>query len=282
MTLTRKVKKRITSIITYVLLVMASIYSLFPIFWALSTALKPADEVRSATPSLFTANPTLENFTSIIFETQFPRYFLNSVLVSLSSVLLSLFIGIFAAYALSRLNKAPGIKTLGLGMLMAQMVPVVLLLIPLYRIMMNLGLLNTYAGLIIAYTVFAVPIITWMLKGFFDTIPVEIEESAMLDGCSKFYLVIRIMLPLSVPAIVSAGVYALVHAWSEFVLTFTFISDDSMRTLSTGVFNFMGIWTVDWGRLMAAAVLIIIPVAIVFAFIQKYLVSGLTAGSTKG
>ncbi|WP_228552294.1 carbohydrate ABC transporter permease [Gracilibacillus salitolerans] len=282
MHLSRKNKKRILSIVTYFFLLIASIYSLFPIFWAFLTAIKPADEVRSSTPTLFTANPTFENFRSVLFETQFPRYFLNSVIVSVGSVLLSIFIGVLAAYALSRLSKSPGVKTLGVGMLLAQMVPVVLLMIPLYRIMMNMGLLDSYTGLIISYTVFAVPIITWMLKGFFDTIPIEIEESAMLDGCNKFYLIIRIMLPLSVPAIVSAGIYALVHAWSEFVLTFTFVSDDSMRTLSTGVFNFMGLWIVDWGRLMAAAILIIIPIAIVFTFIQKYLVSGLTAGSTKG
>ncbi|WP_058308601.1 carbohydrate ABC transporter permease [Gracilibacillus massiliensis] len=282
MKLTRKTKRKLLNVVTYFFLIIASIYSLFPILWAFLTAIKPADEVRSANPSLLTSNPTFENFRSVLFETQFPRYFLNSVIVSFGSVLLSIFIGVLAAYALSRLSKAPGVKALGVGMLLAQMVPVVLLMIPLYRIMMNMGLLDSYLGLIISYTVFAVPIITWMLKGFFDTIPVEIEESAMLDGCSKFYLVIRIMLPLSVPAIVSAGIYALVHAWSEFVLTFTFVSDDSMRTLSTGVFNFMGLWIVDWGRLMAAAILIIIPIAIVFTFIQKYLVSGLTAGSTKG
>ncbi|MDC3418538.1 carbohydrate ABC transporter permease [Aquibacillus salsiterrae] len=278
----RKTKKTILNTITYILLITFSIYSLFPIVWAFLTAIKPKDEVMSSTPKLFTSSPTLENFRSVIFETQFPTYFLNSVIVSFGSVLLSIAIGVLAAYTLSRLNKAPGVKMLGLGMLFAQMVPVVLLMIPLYRIMMNMSLLDSYLGLIISYTVFAVPIITWMLKGFFDTIPIEIEESAMLDGCNKFILIVRIMIPLSVPAIVSAGIYALVHAWSEFVLTFTFVSDDTMRTLSTGVFNFMGLWIVDWGRLMAAAVLIVVPIAIVFTFIQKYLVSGLTAGSTKG
>ncbi|WP_368901292.1 carbohydrate ABC transporter permease [Oceanobacillus oncorhynchi] len=278
----KKIKKRLLNTVTYVLLLIASIYSLFPILWAFLTAIKPGDEVRSANPTFFTSNPTFENFRSVLFETQFPKYFLNSVIVSAGSVFLSIIIGVLGAYTLSRLSKAPGTKIFGMSMLLAQMIPVVLLMIPLYRTMMNLGLLDSYLGLIISYTVFAVPIITWMLKGFFDTIPVEIEEAAMIDGCSRIYIIIRIMLPLSVPAIISAGIYALVHAWSEFVLTFTFVSEDSMRTLSTGVFNFMGLWIVDWGRLMAAAILIIIPIAIVFIFIQKYLVSGLTAGSTKG
>ncbi|WP_205410329.1 carbohydrate ABC transporter permease [Gracilibacillus timonensis] len=282
MRFSRKTKKKLLNIVTYFLLVIAGIYSLFPIFWAFLTAIKPANEVRSPEPTLFTANPTFENFRSVLFDTQFPTYFMNSLIVSVGSVLLSIVIGVLGAYTLSRLSKAPGVKAFGVGMLLAQMIPVVLLMIPLYRTMMNLGLLDSYLGLIISYTVFAVPIITWMLKGFFDTIPVEIEEAAMLDGCSKIYIIIRIMLPLSVPAIISAGIYALVHAWSEFVLTFTFVSDDSMRTLSTGVFNFMGLWIVDWGRLMASAVLIVIPIAIVFVFIQKYLISGLTAGSTKG
>ncbi|MFD1387335.1 carbohydrate ABC transporter permease [Oceanobacillus oncorhynchi subsp. oncorhynchi] len=282
MLFSKKLKKRILNTVTYILLLIASIYSLFPILWAFLTAIKPGDEVRSANPAFFTSNPTFENFRSVIFETQFPKYFLNSVIVSAGSVFLSIIIGVLGAYTLSRLSKAPGTKIFGVSMLLAQMIPVVLLMIPLYRTMMNLGLLDSYLGLIISYTVFAVPIITWMLKGFFDTIPVEIEEAAMIDGCSRIYIIIRIMLPLSVPAIISAGIYALVHAWSEFVLTFTFVSEDSMRTLSTGVFNFMGLWIVDWGRLMAAAILIIIPIAIVFIFIQKYLVSGLTAGSTKG
>lgn len=279
---TRASKKKFASAVTYVLLLFACIYTLFPILWALSTSLKPESEVRTAEPSFFTASPTLKHFEFVLFNSQFPRYFFNSVVVSVSTILLSLLVAVFAAYALSRLSKTPGIKTMGTGMLIAQMVPVVLLIIPLYKFMMQAGLLNTYISLIVTYTVFAVPVITWMLKGFFDTIPVEIEESAMMDGCSRFYIVFRIILPLSVPAIVSAGLFALILAWSEFVLTFTFISEDSMRTLSTGVFNFMGLWTVSWGRLMAAAVLIVAPIAIVFSFTQKYLVSGLTAGSTKG
>jgi ABC-type glycerol-3-phosphate transport system permease component len=278
----RTSRRRIVSAITYVLLILTSIYSLFPIIWAFCTSIKPDAEVRTAHPTFFTAHPTLENYKFILFNSSFIRYFFNSVIVSVSTVISSIFIGVFAAYALSRLTKTPGVKAFGNSMLAAQMVPVVLLIIPLYQFMMKLGLLNTYASLIITYTVFAVPVITWMLKGFFDTIPYEIEESAEMDGCNRFMIVFRIVLPLSIPAIVSAGVYALILAWSEFVLTFTFINQDSMRTLSTGVFNFMGLWTVDWGRLMAAAILIVLPIAIVFSFTQKYLISGLTAGSTKG
>lgn len=275
-------RRRIQHTLTYIGLTAASIYALFPLAWALSTALKPQDEVRTAHPSFFTTHPTLEHFRFVITDTSFPTYFLNSVIISVATVLVSLFVGIFAAYAISRLDRAPGIKTIGIAMLIGQMVPVVLLLMPLYQLMQSSGLLNTYISLVMTYTVFAIPIITWMMKGFFDTVPIEIEESARMDGCNRVYIVLRIIIPLSIPAIMASAIYALILAWSEFVLTFTLVSENSMRTLSTGVFNFMGLWTVDWGRLMAAAVLIVLPVACVFGFTQKYLVSGLTAGSTKG
>lgn len=275
-------QRRIQHAVTYIGLIVASIYALFPLAWALATALKPTNEVRTGDPTFFTANPTLEHFKAVIFDTLFPTYFLNSVIVSLATVFVSLCVGVFAAYAISRLKRAPGITTIGVAMLIGQMVPIVLLIMPLYQFMQSSGLLNTYISLIMTYTVFAIPIITWMMKGYFDTVPVEIEESARMDGCSRLYIVLRIILPLSKPAIMAAGIYALILAWSEFVLAFTLISESDMRTVSTGVFSFMGLWTVNWGRLMASAVLIVVPVAIVFGFTQKYLISGLTAGSTKG
>ncbi|MFC0266534.1 carbohydrate ABC transporter permease [Kushneria aurantia] len=276
---TRASRRRMRHLLTYAGLLVASVYALFPLAWALATALKPSGEILSDTPTFFTAHPTLAHFREVLFETAFPTYFVNSVIVSLATVVVSLAVGIFAAYAISRLDRTPGIRAIGVAMLVGQMVPVVLLIMPLYQFMQATGLLNTYIALIMTYTVFAIPIITWMMKGFFDTVPIEIEEAARLDGCSRLYIVLRIILPLSTPAIMAAAIYALILAWSEFVLAFTLISDDSMRTLSTGVFSFMGLWTVNWGSLMSAAVLIVLPVAVVFGFTQKYLVSGLTAGS---
>ncbi|MBP1931354.1 ABC-type glycerol-3-phosphate transport system permease component [Ammoniphilus resinae] len=227
-------------------------------------------------------NPTVEHYQSVLIESEFGTYLKNSAYVSTMTTLISMFIALLAAYTLSRMSKTPGIRAIGIGMLIAQMTPVVMLIIPLYVFMMKANLLDTYASMIITYTTFTIPVVTWMLKSFFDSIPIDMEESAFIDGCTRFGVIFRIILPISLPALVATGLYAFVHAWSEFVLGYTFISDDSLRTLTPGLSLLMGLWTVDWGRLMAASVVIVVPVAIGFVYLQKLIIEGLTAGSTKG
>jgi multiple sugar transport system permease protein/raffinose/stachyose/melibiose transport system permease protein len=167
-------------------------------------------------------------------------------------------------------------------MLLSQMIPSVLLLIPLYLVMKNLGLINTYASLILAYTTFTVPLCTFMMKSFFDSVPYEMEESAEIDGCTRVGIIFRILLPVSLPSLVATSLFAFLNAWNEFMFGFVFINDEEHRTLTPGISLFKGLYQTDWGSLMASSVLSVLPIVILFVFLQKFLVEGMTAGAVKG
>ncbi|MCL6445081.1 MAG: carbohydrate ABC transporter permease [Alicyclobacillus sp.] len=191
-------------------------------------------------------------------------------------------ISVFAAYALSRYRLVRTVSFVGRLMFIAQMTPPVLLVIPIYIIMGKLGLLNTYAALIITYTSFSVPVSSWILKSYFDNLPIDMEESALLDGCSRTGALLRIVLPVSLPSLVATAVYTFVLAWSDFLFGFTLISTNNMRPATSELGLLEGLWTVQWGQLMAGSVLCIIPVVIVFVVFQRYFVNGLLLGATKG
>jgi multiple sugar transport system permease protein/raffinose/stachyose/melibiose transport system permease protein len=162
------------------------------------------------------------------------------------------------------------------------MIPGVLLLIPLYILMQKLSLLDTYASMILAYTTFMVPLCTFMLKGFFDSIPYELEEAAEIDGCSRFRIIYQIILPISIPSLLASALFAFVNAWNEFMFGYVFINDEAHRTLTPGITLFKGLYTTDWGSIMAASVLAVLPIVIMFIYLQKFLIEGMTAGSVKG
>ena len=279
---TKRGHLRLQSAITYLLLIPLIIFVLFPFAWMVSTAFKPVDEVRAVNPTILPQHPTWNNFSGVLQNTPFPTYFKNSVIVSVATTLGGLAFSCFAAYAFSRLRRAPGLSVLSFSMFVAQMVPPVLLVIPLYTLMLRLHLLDTYWSMIIAYTTFALPFCTWMLKGYFDGLPREIEENALVDGSSQVGVLFRIVLPIALPGIVATGLFCFVLAWNEFLFGYTFITNDNLRTLSPGIALFMGLWTTNWGYLMASSVLAIVPVSIAFAFLQRYLVQGLTGGAIKG
>ncbi|EAC9669760.1 carbohydrate ABC transporter permease, partial [Listeria monocytogenes] len=174
------------------------------------------------------------------------------------------------------------IKFAGLSLTISQMVPGVLLLIPIYMIFKGLGLINSYAALILAYSTFVIPLSTFMMKGFFDSVPLSLEESAELDGASRFRTLVQIILPVSIPSLVSTGLYTFVTAWNEYMFGYVLINDVAHRTLTPGITLFRGQFTTDWGNLMAASVLAVIPVTIIFVFLQRYLISGLMSGAVKG
>jgi multiple sugar transport system permease protein/raffinose/stachyose/melibiose transport system permease protein len=171
----------------------------FPFLWKVSTSIKPANEIRTATPSFITLHPTMAHFKNILLQSKFPLYFYNSLKVSIITTILSLIISIFSAYALSRLTRVPGVRYVSTGMMLTQLIPSVLIVLPLYVFMMKMHLLDTFYSIIIAYTTFTLPMCVMMLKGFFDSIPMEMEESAMMDGCSRMGIVIRMVIPLSLP-----------------------------------------------------------------------------------
>ena len=192
---------------------------------------------------------------------------------------LSMIVAILAGYALSRYFKLKLVKASNLAMMLSQMIPGVLLLVPLYLIMQRLHVLESYLSLILAYTTFVIPLCTFMI---FDTVPLALEEAAEIDGCSKAQTILRIILPLSIPSLVSTGLYAFINAWNEFMFGYIFISTDQYRTLTPAIMLFKGANTIDWGGLMAGSVIAVIPVTLIFLFLQRYFLAGLMSGSVKG
>ena len=268
--------------LTYGTLLAFSAFCLFPFLWMVDTALKPAVEALSTTPSFLIAHPTLSNFTNVLFHSDFLIYFRNSIIVAASSTLVTLIVSIFCSYALSRWPRLSITRVVASSLLVSQMIPGVLLLVPLYILMQRLGLLSSYLALIIVYCTFMIPLGSFMLKGFFDGIPFELEEAAELDGCSRLGFIFRVLLPLSAPGILATGVFAFVTAWNEFMFGYVLINDDARRTLTPGIMIFKGSHQTDWSSLMAASVLAVVPVALCFIYLQRFLVEGLSSGAVKG
>lgn len=268
--------------LTYAVLISFAIFCLFPFLWMLDTALKPPVEVMTAEPTFRIEAPTLENFRRVLFDTQFAIYFRNSVIVAIAATILTVTLGVFASYALSRWTYLPITRAVGGALIVSQMIPGVLLLVPLYVLMRNLDLLSTYGALILVYCTFMIPLVTFMLKGFFDGVPRELEEAAEVDGCSRLGYIFRILVPLSAPGILATSVFAFIAAWNEFMFGYVLINDDARRTLTPGIMIFKGTHQTDWASLTAASVMAVVPVAVGFIYLQKYLVQGLSAGAVKG
>ena len=204
------------------------------------------------------------------------------LLIVKGSPAFTMVIAVMAGYALSRYYKQKLVKVSNFAMMLSQMIPGVLLLVPLYMIMQKFHILETYLCLILAYTTFVIPLCTFMMSSFFDTVPMALEEAAEIDGCGKAQTIFKIILPLSVPSLISTGLYAFINAWNEFMFGYIFISTDKYRTLTPAIMLFKGANTIDWGGLMAGSVIAVIPVTIIFLFLQKYFLAGLMSGSVKG
>lgn len=277
-----KKKNFYINIISYLLLILFAFICVFPFYWMVLSALKPDSEIRSAFPSLITRMPTLKNFTKVLYTAGFLKYIKNSFLVSIIACFVSMVIAVMAGYAFSRYYKERMIKISNFAMLVSQMIPGVLLLVPLYMIMRNFGFLESYISLILSYTTFVIPLCTFMMSSFFDTVPITLEEAAEIDGTNKFQMMVKIILPISIPSLVSTGLYAFIQAWNEFMFGYIFISTDKYRTLTPAIMLFKGSNIIDWGGLMAASVVAVLPVTCLFLFMQKYFLSGLMSGSVKG
>jgi multiple sugar transport system permease protein len=263
------------------LLIIIIVILLFPFLWMLSTSLKPPEETFAPEPRWIPEDPTLQNFNYILKETSFPRYFLNSVLVASVTMMLVLVATVFAGYALSR-YKFRGKQVFSLWLLVSQMFPPVLLVIPIFVIILNLRLYNTYTALIMTYGTFALPFSTWMMRSYFDTVPLDLEEAAMVDGCTRLQALARIVLPLAAPGIATVALFVFILAWQEYMFALTLTRTTEMRTLTVGISLFLGEYRVLWGSLMAGSVVVTIPVIVLFSYLQRYLVQGLTLGAVKG
>lgn len=271
-------RSRAASVGLHATLVVASVIAVFPVLWVLLTSLKPA---AYATTTDFFKETTFENYTKLLSDTPFLTWFGNSLLIAGLTTVLGVFTAATTGYAVSRF-RFPGKRGLMWTLLITQMFPMAVLIVPLYNIMSSLGLLNQAAGLVITYLTIAVPFCAWMMKGFFDTIPREIDESGMVDGLTPFGTFWRLILPLAKPGLAVTAFYSFVTAWGEVAYASAFMVGDENLTLAGGLQKFVNQYGAQWGPMTAASVLIAIPAAIVFLFAQRHLVTGVSAGAVKG
>ncbi len=253
----------------------------FPLLWMLSTALKPSDEIFATPPRLVPATFTLTNFARLLAETRFMTYFENSVVVSLATVLLTLAVSACGAYGLTRFRFRGREKISGLILLTYMFAPI-MIIIPFYILVKELGLVNTRLALVLSYTTFCLPFALWLLRAFFQAIPLDLEEAALVDGATRFRAVLRIVLPLALPGIIATGIFTFILAWNDFLFALVLITSDELKTLPVGVNDLFNATIVDWGMIMAAGVMITVPAVAFFVAVQRYLVQGWGAGGVKG
>lgn len=267
---------------THAILIAACVVVLYPVLWVIKMALSPSQGF-SMSPNPIPTEVTLANFIHL-FTMQdgiLWRQLANSLIVSGVTTLIGVVLASTAAYAFSRF-RFPG-RRLGMaGFLITQMFPGVVMAIPLYILLDELGLLNSLTGLILVYSTSSLPFCVWMLKGYFDTIPRDLEEAAIMDGASQWVIFTQVVLPLAKPAIVVTALFSFMTAWNEFILAATFLSDEEMFTIPVVLQRFVGDYSTQWGYFAAGAILVSIPVMALFFKLQKYLIGGLTAGAVKG
>lgn len=259
---------------------VAAMFSGLPVLWMLSNSFKPDSEIFASPPELISSAFTLDAYISIFTDPVKLRFFLNSYIIAISVTILTLIVGIMAAYAFSRFN-FPFKKAVNVAIVSVQAVPPITLLIPYFGLIVTLGLYNTYPGLILTYMVFTLPYAVIMLTGYFNTIPKELDEAVKVDGASSFTALWRIIVPTAVPGLVSVGVYTFMIAWNEFLFALTLTRTDNMRTVPIGIQLLMGQHAYQWSEMMAMSVLGIIPVLLLFFFFQRYFIGGMTAGAVK-
>lgn len=265
------------------LLVFAAVSVIgFPLFWMLLCSFKPGSELYSVPPTFLPHQWTLQNYRDLFIQTNFLTYFANSLIVAFGSTFLSLIVGGLGAYSLSRFRFF-GIAAFSNATLVCYMLPEVLIVLPLYIYVVKLGMADTLISLIIANTAFTLPLALWFMRSYFNAIPVSLEESAMIDGCTRLGAMMRVTVPLALPGIVSVGVFSFNHAWNEFLFALVFVSSETNKTLPLGLATWIGQDNIySWGMLLAGAVLVTIPVILFYLLVQRKLVVGLSEGGSKG
>jgi multiple sugar transport system permease protein len=252
-----------------------------PMYWIVVTSFKTGRQILLS-QNVYVPRPfTIDNYVYLFEESRFALWIRNSAITATASTLLSLAIGTLGAYALTRL-RFPGRRTFGGLVLVTYLVPPGLMFIPLYQTFIRIGYTDSLGTLILAYPTFLVPFVTWLLMGFFRSIPRELEEAALVDGATRTQALLRVVLPLAAPGLLAAGLFCFTLSWNEFLYALIFIADDSLKTLPVGLSEFVVSDFAFWGQLMAAATLASLPVIVVYIYLHKYMVQGLTAGAVKG
>lgn len=265
----------------YVALALYLAFALLPLYWLLKIAVTPDRLIFTDGVELWPSALTADNFRSVLFKTDFLAYFGNSLFVSLGTAAATTLIAAGAGYAFSRFTFA-GKRIIIAVMLVTQMFPLLMIIAPIYRIVANFGMLNSLTSLIVVYTAFNIPFATFLMQSFFDGIPKDLEEAAMMDGCTRFQALRKVIFPLTLPGLGATLGFVFTAAWSELLFALMLISKNDAMTFPVGLLTFVSKFSVDWGQMMAAGVLALIPSCLFFVFIQRYLVQGLTSGAVKG
>jgi multiple sugar transport system permease protein len=268
-----------------IFLVLMLLYTALPMIWMLLTSIKSGFAAMQLPPQWWPNEPTLASYQKLLDPTNsvgqdFLRFFWNSLFVSTTTTILAVIVAVPAAYAFSRFD-FPGRKFLFFAVLLRNMFPAVIFLVPLFILMRLLGLVNTHGSLIITYLTFGLPLAIWLLKGFYDNIPYQLEQAARIDGATRFQAFLLIVMPLSVPGIIATAIYSFIGAWNEYIFAYTFLNRNDQLTLPVGIQRFFSENTTDFPGLMAASFMMSLPVVVLFLLLQRYFVRALTEGAVK-
>lgn len=266
---------------TYLILVLFALIAIYPVTRIITISLRPGDQLLSTSLAFIPEGVTLANYRELLFETEFLRWLGNSFFVSFVVTVTGVALASTAGYALSRFTFR-GRNSMLSGLLITQMFPATMLLLPLYVMLIQLQLLNSYLGIIIIYTATALPFCVWQMKGYYDTIPVAMEEAARIDGCTPWQTFYKVIFPLAAPALVITALFSFMTAWNEYVVANVVLQDSDMFTLPLGLKLFQSTLTTQWGLYAAGSLLVSVPVVLIFLLLSRFLISGLTLGSVKG
>lgn len=253
----------------------------FPLFWMALTSIKPDREIITATPSIWTAAPHLDAYRRLFDQTKFDTYFLNSIWVAGGSTLMTILVAVLAAYGITRF-RFKGRESIATVMLFTYMFAPIMIVIPFYIMMRKLGLTNSHFGLMLSYASFSLPFSMWLLRSFFQSIPLELEEAAMIDGASRPQAVARVIVPMALPGVIAVSIFTFIVAWNDYLFARVLIGKDELKTLPLGIQDLYESSVTDWGMIMAAGVMITIPALAFFVSVQRYLIAGWGAGGVKG
>lgn len=274
-------KKALNVSINYLLLVIAVLVTVFPVFWILMSSFKSAMEINQIPPRWFPSSFNWSSYKNVLTERSFGLYFKNSAIVSIGTTFLTMVLATTAGYGFSRFNFR-GRKMIFIVVLMTTMFPAVLLIIPYFLMMRTLGLLNTYLAYIWSYTTFSLPFSIWMMKGYFESVPHEIDEAGLVDGCNWFSTFWRLCMPIAAPGMAATAIYSFLLAWNHYLFALALTTRPDKYLIPVGIASLVGEYWTDWSSLMAASMLSIIPVVIFNIFLERHLVRGMTAGAVKG
>lgn len=269
-------------VLLFIALMVLLLFLFAPIYWMFITSIKPNEAAFQVPPELFPSQPTITSYISQLQDRGgFVTYFFNTVIVSLATTVVSIIVAVLAGYAFSRF-RFPGKRPLFILILATQMFPLTLIIVGIYVFFRQLNLLDTYIGLIFAFTSFSLPFAIWMMEGFFNTIPRDLEEAAMIDGASRLGTLWRVILPLTRPGIIAVGIYSFLNSWNNLLFALSLTSSQNMRTIPPGfLLTYVGEFQYYWSDAMAGSVIVTLPMIIVFILLQRYLVQGITAGAVK-